>query len=171
MDLFIPCQPRSRKTLPKAGFLEVLFLGLPPSAGLKRPLRIDRRWRLLVLLDLGSSPTPLSAWILRALSKTMFRPMRKNSLVKSEALFGLSLYRMKNSFWWTWPESNRRPRHFSPHFIQRYITRLPGYILPNDLVCPRGSHPVSVASRSQRAAGHILLAVCLLSTKHRRGSI
>ena len=33
MDLFIKSQPRSRKTLPKAGFLEVLFLGLPPSAG------------------------------------------------------------------------------------------------------------------------------------------
>ena len=33
MGLFIPCQPRSRKTLPEAGFLEVLFLGLPPSAG------------------------------------------------------------------------------------------------------------------------------------------
>jgi len=36
---------------------------------LKRPLRIDRRLRLLVLLDLGSSPTLLSTSILFAQSK------------------------------------------------------------------------------------------------------
>ena len=40
--LLIMVEPQTKKSR-LSGILEVLFLGLPPSAGLKQPLRIDRR--------------------------------------------------------------------------------------------------------------------------------
>ena len=60
----------------KVPILQVLFLGLAPSAGLKRPVRILRRLQVLILLDLRSSPTVLSISLLVTLSKPNTSPSK-----------------------------------------------------------------------------------------------
>ena len=57
--------------------------GIATPAWPKRPVQTPHHWRLLVSLDLGSSPTPLSTWLLPALSNTSTGPSEGDSINSS----------------------------------------------------------------------------------------
>ena len=94
------------------------------------------------MLDLGSSPTPLSTWLLLALSKP--GPAHQKYIVKRTrvsrskspdqqthfcVVLAPAIY-----FWWTGRESNPRPEHILLRFIQRYFYLSPA---PNRSSCSR----------------------------------
>ena len=71
----------------------------------------------MVVLDLGSSPTPLSTSLLLALSKP--GPAHHISTIGLPALGWLSRFYAIMRIWWTGRESNPRPEPISLCFIQR----------------------------------------------------